>query len=175
VEVVTHPVVLLAEPVGLLLQHIDVAIPLLQLILQTADLSDITSIGELLLRLVASKLVAVEALDLLLQTQDVQDHGVGAVEDEGEEEGEAAEVHVALGVEFAGLDLHPLAASRGSMKSSVCGAVPLWIELLSLHSDASLALGLGKFDLNAVNAVHRVDEEDEDEDESDLVNVSMAC
>jgi len=175
VEVVTHPLVLIAEPVGLLLQHVDVAIPLLQLILQAADFSNITSIGELLLRFVASKLVAVEALDLLLQTQDVEDHGVGAVEDEGEEEGEAAEVHVALGVEFAGLDFHPLAAGRGPIESSVCGAVPIWIELPNLRSGASLTLGLAKLDLHAVNAVHRVDEEDEDEDESDLVNVSIAC
>ena len=174
-EVVTHPLVLLAEPVGLLLQHIDVAIPLLQLILKAADLSNITSIGELLLRLITTELVAMEALHFLLQTQDVEDHGVGAVEDEGEEEGEAAEVHVALGVEFAGLDFHPLAAGRGPIESSVCGAVPIWIELPNLRSGASLTLGLAKLDLHAVNAVHRVDEEDEDEDESDLVNVSIAC
>ncbi len=41
-------------------------------------------------------------------------HHVGAVEDEGKEEGEATEVHVALGIELAGLNLHALVSENGS-------------------------------------------------------------
>lgn len=52
-------------------------------------------------------------LDLLLETEGVEDQGVGAVEDEGKEQREATEVHVALRVEFAGLDFHALGAGGG--------------------------------------------------------------
>ena len=37
-------------------------------------------------------------------------------EDQGEEEREAAQVHVALGVEFAGLDFHAFGACDGAVE-----------------------------------------------------------
>lgn len=43
-------------------------------------------------------------------------HHVGAVEDQRKEERKTAEVHVALGVELAGLDLHALVSENGSAR-----------------------------------------------------------
>lgn len=45
-------------------------------------------------------------------------HHVGAVEDQRKEQGEATKVHVALGVELAGLNLHALVSENGSTR---CG------------------------------------------------------
>ena len=43
-------------------------------------------------------------------------HHVGTVEDQGQEERETTEVHVALGIELAGLDLHALVSENGSTR-----------------------------------------------------------
>lgn len=48
---------------------------------------------------------------LLLKAENIEDHDVGTVEDERQEQGEAAEIHVALRVELAGLNLHTLNAT----------------------------------------------------------------
>lgn len=108
-----------------------------------------------------------ELLNGRLESQDVEDEGVGAVQDQGKEEGEATEVpdegistlntcgssftgeyeHVALRVELASLDLHPVTAS------------------LSVRAGIRV---LGQFALDAVDTVDGVDKEDQDENESDL-------
>lgn len=59
--------------------------------------------------------VALHLLDCVLETDLLEDHGVGTVQNEREEQCEAAEVHVALGVEFAGLYFGALGAGdRGT-------------------------------------------------------------
>lgn len=45
----------------------------------------------------------------------------------------------------------------------------------ALPSGSSVLVCGSKFDLDAVDAVHAVDEEDEDEDEGYLGSVSMSC
>jgi len=52
-------------------------------------------------------------LDLVLEAEEFEDHGVGAVENQGEEKREAAEVHVTLRIELAGLDFHAVRSESG--------------------------------------------------------------
>lgn len=107
---VAHVVVLPAQAFTLLLHCLQLTILLGQPILQLANLTRLAGLRELLRFLTLGLWVALVALDLVFEPERVEDHDVGAVEDEGEEEGEAAEVHVALRVEFAGLDLHAFGA-----------------------------------------------------------------
>ena len=174
-ELVAQPVILVTQPLALTLQRLDITVPLLQLLLESTNLAHLTRVRQLVLRLVVGGLVATQTLDFLLEAQDVEDHHVGAVEDEGEEEGEAAEVHVALGVEFAGLDFHAFAAGYGAVKKSrlVGGKDRAVIVDVDLRGGSSGVLRAGQLDLDAVDAVHAVDEEDEDEDEGDLEIVSI--
>ena len=94
------------EALTLLLERLNVPILLRQLILQPADLPGTTCLSKLIRIFARSLGVTLEALDFLFETESIEDHDIGAVEDEGEEEGEAAEIHVALGVELAGLHFH---------------------------------------------------------------------
>ena len=113
--------------------------------------------------------VAFVALDGLFETEGLKDEDVGAVEDQGQEEGEAAEVHVALGVEFAGLDFHAagafkhgLAVVHTSAMFNVIIGGEVVVILVSL-------LRLCEFHLDAVDAVDAINEEDEDEDKGNLL------
>jgi len=114
-DLVTEPVVLVAKTLALLLERLKLAVLLPQSLLELGNLTELTSIAETGLALLALRVAGSKTLVLLLKTQDFEDHGVGAVEDEGEEESEAAKVHVALGVELAGLDLHAFAAGNGAV------------------------------------------------------------
>ena len=118
-DLVTESVVLVGKTLALLLQGLKLAVLLPQGLLELRDLAKLTSIAETRLALLALGVTGGETLVLLLKTQDFEDHGVGAVEDEGKEEGEAAQVHVALRVELAGLDLHAFAAGNGAVMVSV--------------------------------------------------------
>ena len=102
--------ILAAQALTLLLERLDIPILLRQLILQLSNLSSTTCLGKFVGLLARSLGVTFIALDFLFETEGVEDHHIGAVEDEGKEEGEAAKVHVALGVEFAGLHFHAAGA-----------------------------------------------------------------
>lgn len=106
-------VILAVERGGLLLEGLDVLVTELDLALEAGDLTGVTGHGELrgLLGVLVGTL---ELLELLLETEDLENHDVGAVEDQGEEESETAEVHVALGVKLASLDLETLVTHDGS-------------------------------------------------------------
>lgn len=157
--------------VHLLLEVFHVLILLFQLFLQATNLARFASVVEGSRAASVGLGVTLETLVLFLQTENVKDHGVGAVQDEREEEGEATEVHVALRVEFAGLDFHALGSPEDS------GAVNE-ISLLSraksqgrLENLPAFSLALtsrGKLELNTVNTIHAVDEENENEDEGNL-------
>ena len=98
------------EALTLLLEGLNVPILLRQLVLQPANLSGTTCLSKLVRVFARSLGVTLVALDLLFETESVEDHDIGAVEDEGEEEGEATKIHVALGVELAGLHFHAAGA-----------------------------------------------------------------
>lgn len=89
------------QTLALLLEGLEVQVLLGELLLESNDL---------VRRLDGGVLVAVEGANALLEADNVLDHHIGAVEDQREEQGEAAEVHVALGVKLAGLDLGALVA-----------------------------------------------------------------
>lgn len=109
-DAVAHVAILALETLGLLLEGVEVSILLSELVLQFSDFAGPARLGQALGLFAAGLGVAFVALDFLLEAEGVRDHDVGAVQDEGEEEREAAEVHVALGVEFAGLDFHAAGA-----------------------------------------------------------------
>lgn len=102
--------ILAGESLTLLLQSLNVAVLGLELLPETSDLSDISSLGETCGVLATGSLVTFEVLDAVLKTENLEDHGIGAVEDERQEEREAAKVHVALGIELPSLDFHPICA-----------------------------------------------------------------
>ena len=113
-DLVAETVVFVRQALGLLLQGLNVAVLGGKLSLEAANLARITSIVETSSALALVNLgVTLHAPVLLLETEDVKDHAVGAIEDEGKKEGEAAEVHIALRVKLAGLDLHTLGSTNG--------------------------------------------------------------
>ena len=89
------------QTLALLLEGLKVQVLLGKLLLKGSDL---------VRGLDGGVLVAVVDANALLEADDVLDHYIGAVEDQGKEQGEAAEVHVALGVKLAGLDFGALVA-----------------------------------------------------------------
>lgn len=109
-------VVLLLEALRLLLEGGDIAVLLIELAAEGADLASLAGLGQLgaLLGVAVGALIL---LELLLKAKDIEDHHVRAVEDEREEQGEAAEVHVALRVELARLDFEALMAHDGAVLS----------------------------------------------------------
>lgn len=117
---VAKTIILALEALMLLLHNLKIAVFLVQLLLETGNLARLTSISELLRFLPFEFWVATETLDLFLETELVEDHDVGAVENEGQEEGKAAEIHVALRVELAGLDLHAGRAAKRLGSSNRC-------------------------------------------------------
>lgn len=108
-DLVAHAVVLLLHLLDLLLQVLHVTVLGSELVLELANLTGATDILERRALLACLSLVV---LELLLEAEGVENHNVGAVEDEGEEQGKSAQVHVALRVELAGLDLHALDATK---------------------------------------------------------------
>ena len=114
-DLISELVVLSGQTLALLLQSLNVVLTSLELLLESSDLSHITSSSQLSRILATGPLVALVHLNLVFKTKDIEDHGVSAVQDEGEEKGEAAEVHVALRVKLAGLDFHTLSSNCMSM------------------------------------------------------------
>ena len=106
--------VLAGQSLGLLLQGLKITVLGGEFFLQTTDLAKVTGLRKTSGVLAASLLVALEVFDLVLETEEVENHGVGTVEDQGQEEGETAEVHVALGVELPGLHFHTVRSKGGS-------------------------------------------------------------
>ena len=109
-ELIPQIPILATESLTLFLQRLDIPLLLRQLVLQFANLARVAGLGEFVGFLARGFGVAFVAFDFFFEAEGVEYHDVGAVQDEGEEEGEAAEVHVALGVEFAGLDFHAAGA-----------------------------------------------------------------
>jgi len=175
-DLIAKTVVLVRQALGLLLQSLNIAVPGGKLSLETANLAHFTSVIEASSTLALVNLgVTLHAPVLLLETEDVKDHAVGAVEDERKEKGEATEVHVALRVKLAGLDLHTLWSANG--RDTV--QVSMWVVCTSQKKQEvslpSIGGALGsrrKLKLNAVNAVDTVDEQYQDEDKRNLARVS---
>ena len=105
-HLIAEIVVFAAETLTLFLEGLNVTILLGQLVLQFANLPGSASLGESFRLLTLSLWVTFVALDLLFETESVEDHDICPVEDQGQEEGEATEVHIALRVELACLDFH---------------------------------------------------------------------
>ncbi len=111
-NLITEAVVFAAEALTLLLECLHVTVLLRQLVLQLADLSGTSSLRQPLRLFPLGFWVAFVLLDLLFEAESVENHDIGAVEDQRQEEGEATEVHVTLRVEFAGLDFHTSGAFK---------------------------------------------------------------
>lgn len=154
-ELLGQLIVLPVQRTSLLLERLDVLVSLLDLLLQVRNLAGITSGGKLLglLGVLVGTLVL---LDSLLKAKNLEDHDVGSVQNQGQEQGEAAEVHVALGVELSGLDLQSFVTHDCSYSITTVG-------------------NGGKFDLDPVDPVDTVDKENEDEDERDLQPILQFC
>lgn len=114
-DLVTELVVLAGQSLALLLESLDIAFLGLELLLQSANLTSRAGLRDTGRVLAAGLLVTLEQLDTVLETENIKDHDIGAVENKGQEEGETAEVHVALRVEFAGLHFH-------AVGTEVCGS-----------------------------------------------------
>ena len=114
-DLVAHAVVLFLHLLNLLLEVLHVAVLGSELVLELANLAGAALDILETLALLGGASLALVLLELLLKAEDIEDHNVGTVEDEGEEQGETAEVHVALGVELAGLNLHTLDTTKASL------------------------------------------------------------
>lgn len=113
---IAQAVVLAGQALALLLESLDIAVLGLNDFLETADLADGASLGDAGRVLATSLLVTIEETNAVLKTEGLKNHGVGAVENEGEEESESTQVHVALRVELAGLDLHAVGTEVGGAR-----------------------------------------------------------
>jgi hypothetical protein len=148
---VAELIVALVKLLTLLLEGLEVLLLDLKLLSETGELTGLAG-GSELLGLLGVVLGTLVRADLVLETHHLDDHDVGTVKDERQEEGEAAKVHVALRVELAGLDFETLVTHDGGTSSTV----------LSLFG------GSGKFELDTVDTVHAVHKEDQDKDEGNL-------
>ena len=79
-------VVFTAKSLALLLQSLDVTIPLRELIFQFSNLAGVANLCQSLGFLALGFWVAFVTLDRLLQAKGIKDHDVGSVEDQREEE-----------------------------------------------------------------------------------------
>lgn len=166
-NLVSQAVVLAGQTLALLLESLNVTVLGLDDLLETADLADGASLSDAGGVLATGLLIAVEKTNAVLETEDLKDHGVGAVENEREEESESTKVHVALRVELTGLDLHAVGTKVGGARLIIsCSPRFNWLHSLP-HAGTFLGEG-GKLLLDTVDAVHRVNEEDKNEDECDL-------
>lgn len=166
-ELITELVVLRAKTLALLLQGCKIIVSLLQLALEAANLAGIASITKSRSCLALLGVLTLVTLDLLLKAQNVKDHGVGAVQDEREKECEAAEVHVALRVELAGLNLHALTTGDGTIYHVSTGRGEVKLSL-NLRCGSTLLLSIAKLELDAIDAIYAIHEQNENEDEGDL-------
>ena len=171
-DLIAKTVVFIIHVLGLLLEIFNVAIALGEFFLVVADLAQLTGLAKLRSSLVILSRLTLEDLDFLLESQGVEDHGVGAVENQREEEGEAAEVHVALGVEFASLHFHAFGAAHTARANDVSVIEKnTWSRSSHLHSHYGTVLGLSHLQLHAIDAIDTVNEQDGYEDESNLEDV----
>lgn len=148
-NLVTQVVVFPSKALSLFLQSVDITLLGLKLLLQTSNLTHVTSLCKTSGILAARLLVAFEKLDTVFKAEGLKDHGVGAVEDKRQEESESTEVHVALRVELAGLDFRAVGTEGGTS-----------------HISTLFREG-GHLQLYPVHPVDAVNEQDEDEDKCD--------
>jgi len=153
-DLIAHAVVLALHALHLLLEVLHVAVFGSELFLESTNF---TSTANVLERLATLDIwVALHGLDLLLEAENIKDHDVGSVQDEGEEESEAAQVHVALRVELAGLYLHALDATEAVGTEYDKHNVSM--DLLANLPATLLVAHSRQLDLNAVDAVYAVNE-----------------
>lgn len=117
---VAELIVALVQLLALLLEVLQVLVLLGQLLAEASNLTGLARGAELLALLLAAA-VAFVGSEAIFEAHDVEDQEEGSVEDEGQEQCEAAEVHVALRVEFADLDFeafvaHDGGAARGQLR-----------------------------------------------------------
>ena len=155
-KLVTELAILPAQALTLLLEVLQIAVLLSQLILQFGNLTGTTGLVELVGLLAFGLGIAFVIFDLLFKPECVQDHGIGSVEDEREEEGETAEVHVALGVKFAGLHFH---ARRALHHSGSTSFVSFRDSQGSVrHGPLTTVFVRGQLDLNPINSIDAINE-----------------
>jgi hypothetical protein len=102
---------------GLLFEGVEVNFQGVELLLlsgkvipQSANFTSVSGIFQFLALLSTSLRVALVFVDLLFQAENFKDHGVGTVENQGEEKSETTEIHVTLRVKLSGLNFHTLVA-----------------------------------------------------------------
>ena len=100
----------------MLLESLEVLVLDLELLSETGELTGLASGGKLL-SLLGVALGTLVRANLVLKTHHLEDHNIGAVKDERQEEGETTKVHVALRVELAGLDFETLVTHNGGTVS----------------------------------------------------------
>lgn len=137
------------QSIGLLEQSLDLGVLLSKFPLQSRNFTSATSLSELSRVLSTACLVTSETLNLFLKTELFKDQDVCAVEDQGQKDGEAGEVHISLRVELAGVDLCTDWATDYFGRGSFTG-------------------GLGLLEVDSVDTVETVDEQNQDEDKGDL-------
>lgn len=144
VELVADSVVLSGQIGGLRLKSSNVLILLLQLSLEQSDLL-VGVVGGRQLGLDLGVGGTLELVDEVSGVDELNYQRVGSVQNERQEEGESAQVHVSLAVELSGLEL-------GSFGG---------------HQVALVFAG-GSIDRDSVHSVDGVDEEDQNEHKSEL-------
>ena len=113
---VAELIVALVKLLALLLESLEVLVLDLELLSETGELTGLASGGKLL-SLLGVALGTLVRANLVLKTHHLEDHNIGAVKDERQEEGETTKVHVALRVELAGLDFETLVTHNGGTVS----------------------------------------------------------
>lgn len=117
-------------------------------------------------------------LEFHLKIEVFNNEVLGSVQDQGEEEGETAEIHVSLGVEFSGLNFHTLGANCSPILRTVTTFISFFIPrqksgFRRKSKEKGIRCGIvpaksEQFLLHAVNTVDAVEEKDEDEDKANL-------
>lgn len=111
-------VVLSLKSLSLLLQGLLVLLFLCEFLLKVSNLVGSVSWAQLLTLSTTGTWLALVLHELLFQAESIEDHDVHSVENEGEEESEAGEVHVSLGVELSGLDFHSVGSQSCSSSTA---------------------------------------------------------
>lgn len=168
-HLITEPIVFIAKTLRLLLEGLDVLVFLFELSFQLSNLSHAPSLAEFLGALARCVRVTLEALVFFFEAQDVDNHDIGAVEDKRQEESEAAEVHVALRVEFTSLHFAALRAKNHGTAMIFVSAYHAGNQgVLRLPSGPALLTRRREFDLHTVDPVDRVHKQNENEDKDNL-------
>lgn len=167
-KLITKVPILATKALALLLQRLNIAILFRQQVLQLANLARPARLNEALGVFAFGGGVTFVALDFLFETEHVEDHDVGAVEDQREEEREAAEVHVALGVEFARLHFHAFGAADGRGTGVFLAiAIRLFLKW-NVPCCTALLFGSRELYLHPVDPIDAVNEQNQYEYEGDL-------